>query len=69
MNPGPPKKTEQCVSQAVRKDFFERYNGVVVKETVAFGHPTTHVAMSRARKHPSLSSAAPMGQLTPEAHQ
>jgi hypothetical protein len=35
------QETAPSVSQAVRKDFFDRYNGVVVKETVAFGHPTT----------------------------
>ena len=34
-------ETARSVSQAVRKDFFDRYNGVVVKETFAFGHPTT----------------------------
>ena len=35
------QETARSVSQAVRKDFFDRYNGVVVKETFAFGHPTT----------------------------
>ena len=33
--------TARSVNQAIRRDFFDRYNGVMVKESVAFGHPTT----------------------------
>ena len=41
MNAGAAQESAHSVSQAVRRDFFDRYNGVVVRETAAFGHPTT----------------------------